>query len=95
MRTSRARIKGELRRLFLKSVERSEAIKRDKYTCQHCKRKQTTKKGHELKVQVHHLEPIVWDEILDLIQDRLLCDSNKLQTLCVDCHDRVTYNRDE
>ena len=93
MRTTRSRIKGELRRLFVKSTERNEAIKRDCYTCQDCKRKQSKKKGQELSVQVHHLEPIEWEELISLIQSVLLCDSSMLRTLCVDCHDKITYNR--
>lgn len=90
MRTSRSRIKGELRRLFVKSAERSEAMKRDNYTCQVCKRKQTTKKGQELKVECHHLELIDWDALIDVIQNTLLCDASMLQVLCVDCHSDIT-----
>ena len=90
MRTPRSRIKGELRRLFVKSAERNEALKRDCYTCQHCKRKQSKKKGCELSVQVHHLELIDWDALIDLIQSVLLCHPDMLQTLCVDCHDDVS-----
>lgn len=93
MRTSRAKIKGELRRLFVQSVERAEAIKRDKYSCCNCNKKQSVKKGFECKVQVHHLDSIDWDAIIDLITSQLLCDSSRLQTLCVECHDNVTYNR--
>lgn len=92
MRTPQSRIKGELRRLFLKSVERNEAIKRDKYACCVCHRKQSTKKEQELKVQVHHLEPINWNSLIESITNTLLCDSSMLQTLCVDCHHDITYN---
>jgi len=88
-RTSRARIKGMLRQMWLKSAERSTAMKRDGYTCQDCGIKQSTKKGFEVKVQVHHKEGINnWDEIIDLIQDSLLCNPDKLETLCIDCHDK-------
>lgn len=86
MRTLRSRIKGELRRLFVKSNERSEAMKREHYTCQICKRKQTTKKGCELKVECHHVNGINWDKLIDVIQSMLLCDASELQVLCVDCH---------
>ena len=88
-RTSRARIKGMLRQMWLRSAERGTAIKRDGYTCQDCGIKQSTKKGFEVKVQVHHKEGINnWDEIIDLIQDSLLCNPDKLETLCIDCHDK-------
>ncbi len=90
-RTPRSRIKGMLRQIFLKSVERAEAMKRDKYTCQRCGAKQSVKKGHEIKIQVHHKKGIkVWDEIISLIYDELLCDPAELETLCVDCHDKET-----
>jgi 5-methylcytosine-specific restriction endonuclease McrA len=95
MRTTRSRIRGELRRLFVKSTERAEAMKRDKYTCQVCNKKQSKKKGFEVKVEVHHLKPIDWDLLIDEIQDKLLCDSNQLQVLCVDCHKAETYKEHE
>jgi len=88
-RTSRARIKGMLRQMWLKSAERNEALKRDGYTCQDCGIKQSKKKGFEVQVQVHHKDGInTWDEIIDLIQNSLLCDPDKLETLCIDCHDK-------
>ena len=86
-RTTRATIKGRLRQMWLRSNERSAALKRDGYTCQDCGIKQSKKKGHEVKVQVHHKEGIdVWDQIINLIQKYLLCDPYKLETLCEDCH---------
>lgn len=91
MRTTRNRIKGELRRLFVKSTERSEAMKRDKYTCQICNKKQSKKKGFECKVEVHHINEIDWDIIIDILQEKLLCDASLLQVLCVDCHKRITH----
>ena len=91
MKTPRARIKGMLRQIFLKSSERAEALKRDNYTCQMCGRKQSAKRGCECKVQVHHKEGIdVWDEIIDLIYNHLLCDVDNLETLCVDCHNKIS-----
>ena len=90
-RTSRSRIKGMLRQMFLRSCERNECLKRDGYTCQLCKRKQTTKKGREIKVEVHHKRGIdVWNNIISLIQEQLLCDVDDLQTLCRDCHSSLT-----
>ena len=88
--TPRSRVKGMLRQIFLRSNERNEALKRDNYTCQDCKTKQSTKKGFEFKVQVHHKEGIqVWDKIIDLIYQELLCHPDKLKTLCKDCHDKI------
>ena len=91
-RTPRSRVKGMLRQIYLRSTERSNALKRDKYTCQLCFRKQTMKKGQELKVEVHHKEGInVWDDIIDMIYEQVLCDPDKLQTLCKACHDVKTH----
>ena len=88
--TPRSRIRGTLRQLFLKSRERSEALKRDNYTCQDCGIKQTKKKGQEVKVQVHHKKGIdMWEQLIDLIYQELLCDPEELQTLCEDCHAKL------
>ncbi len=94
MMTQRSRIKGMLRQIFLRSRERAEALKRDKYTCQHCGVKQSKKKGFEQKVQVHHKKGInVWDEVMDLIRDKILCQEHTedLETLCPECHKEETY----
>ena len=89
-RTSRSRIKGMLRQIWLKSSERNTALKRDKYCCCKCGVKQSQKKGKEVKIVVHHKEEInVWDEIIDLISKNLLCDPDKLETLCEDCHENT------
>ena len=94
MITPRSRIKGMLRQIFLKSVERQTALKRDGYTCVKCGKKQSKKRSAVVKVQVHHKKGIsVWDEIIDLIYDELLCNPEDLETLCVDCHDEVTHGK--
>ena len=86
-KTPRSRIKSALKQLWLRSRERGYAIKRDQYTCQACNKKQTMKKGEELKVEVHHRNGIdVWDEIIDLIYKKMLCDPKHLETLCKGCH---------
>ncbi len=56
METKKSQIRAALRLLWLRSKERAEALKRDKYTCQKCNRKQSKKIGFEFKVQVHHKE---------------------------------------
>ena len=89
-RTPRSTIKGRLRQMWLKSAERGFALKRDGYTCQKCGVKQSRAKGKEQKVLVHHKKGIdVWDDIIDLIQEKLLCDPDDLITLCPDCHDEI------
>jgi len=89
MRTPRARIKGILRQMFVSSNERSEALKKTSYCCNRCGIKQSQAKGREVKLNVHHKEGInCWQEIIDLITDKLLCDPDKLEVLCVDCHNK-------
>ena len=79
-----------LRQLWLHSRERGEALKRDGYCCVRCGVKQSKAKGKEQKVEVHHKEGVLnWDEIVDMIRAQLLCDSDKLETLCPDCHDKL------
>ena len=86
-RTPRSRVKSALRQLWMKSAERSEALKRDKYICQKCGVKKSVAKGKEQKVEVHHKDGVLnWDEIIEIIMDQLLCDSKKLEVLCPECH---------
>jgi 5-methylcytosine-specific restriction endonuclease McrA len=85
--TPRSRIRAALRQLWLRSRERAAAIKRDKYTCQRCHRKQTMVKGKEFRVQVHHMEGISnWESVIDSIYQNILCNPDYLQTLCDECH---------
>ncbi len=88
-RTSRAKIKGHLRQMWVRSYERAAAMKRDGYTCQAsgCGKKQSRKKGAKVKINVHHKEGIdIWDEVIDLIKEHILCNPEKLQVLCEGCH---------
>ena len=86
--TPRSRIRSALRQLWLRSRERAAALKRDKYTCQTCGRKQTKIKGKEFSVQVHHLKGIAnWEGLIDEVYMKLLCDPKHLETICKECHD--------
>lgn len=92
MITPRYKIKRSLAKLFLVSRERSDAIKRDNYSCQKCGVKASVRKGFEQKVQVHHKKGIkFWNEIIDLIYSELLCNPDDLETLCPDCHKNINY----
>jgi hypothetical protein len=83
METTNAQIKSALRMLFLRSKERAECMKRENYTCQECKKKQSTAKGKEFKVQVHHKEGVCnWEEIYAAIRKNLLCSPDKMEVLC-------------
>lgn len=85
--TPNSQIKSALRRLFLRSRERNNALKRDENRCQGCGAKASVAKGREVKVQVHHREPIEnWGEMYGVIREYLLIDESGMITLCESCH---------
>jgi len=85
--TNKSFISRYVHSLWLRSPERTEALKRDKYTCQICGVKASKKKGSEQKVQVHHKRSIGnMDEIVKVIKEQLLCEPDFLITLCPTCH---------
>ena len=89
-RTPRSRIRQALRQLWLRCVERREALKRENYTCECCKQKQSKVKGKEFRVEVHHREGVLnWDEVITAIEKYLLCHSDELEVLCKSCHDQT------
>ena len=89
--TPRSKVRQALRQVWLRSRERAAALKREKYTCQKCGKKQSKAKGKELKVEVHHVHGVLnWDKLLDAVYEQLLCDPKFLEILCVECHGRET-----
>ena len=88
--TPRSQVRSALRRLWLRSRERAAALRRDKYTCQLCDRKQSRAKGREVYVEVNHLELIEWDNILAYIYKHLLVEPRLLEVLCKPCHEAET-----
>jgi predicted HNH restriction endonuclease len=88
-RTGRSQIVHTIRMLWLRSVERSEALKRTKYCCEKCGVKRSVAKGKEQKVEVHHKEGIGnWDAVVEVIRKEILCDPDNLEVLCPECHDK-------
>jgi predicted HNH restriction endonuclease len=88
--TPRSRVRQAIRQLWLRSRERAAAIKRDKYTCQKCGKKQSKAKGKEQKVEVHHKDNIAnWEAVIDAVFQYILCELERLETLCPDCHDKT------
>jgi len=92
-KTNLTHIIRALRQVWLHSPERAMALKRDKYTCQICGKKQSNAKGKEHKVIVHHLIPCgEVKELKDFGQfiERLFCHPDYLMTVCSstygDCH---------
>ena len=86
--TPRGRVRAALRQLWLRSRERNAAIKRENGCCEGCHRKQSAAKGKEFKVEVHHLNGIQWESMIDYVYRHLLCDPKHLQVMCKPCHDR-------
>jgi 5-methylcytosine-specific restriction endonuclease McrA len=77
--TPPSRIRSVLRRaIWLYSRERAEALKRDGRKCRAC--------GSKEQLEVHHLDGSGIDEIIELIYKMLLCNPDRLITLCSTCH---------
>lgn len=86
--TSDYQIKAGLHRIWLNSVERRTALKNAEYKCEDCDVKQTTAKGAEVKLQVHHKRGHVnWARIIAVIREELLVSPEELAALCEPCHD--------
>jgi predicted HNH restriction endonuclease len=86
--TPNSRIRSALRQLWLRSRERAATLKRDKYCCQDCGQKQSKAVGKEFQVQVHHKGGVLnWEELITQVRHYLLCNPDKLITLCKNCHD--------
>uniref|UniRef100_A0A6M3JHL0 HNH nuclease domain-containing protein n=1 Tax=viral metagenome TaxID=1070528 RepID=A0A6M3JHL0_9ZZZZ len=92
LRTPNSRIRSALRRLYLTSRERGQAIKRDNYSCQTCGVKQSRKKGAEVYVEVHHKNHNIenWNKLFEAVREHLLCAPEELTTLCRECHKELT-----
>jgi len=89
--TPRSKIRACLRQLWLRSRERAAVLKRDSYCCQACGVKQSTAKGKEVSVEVHHLSLIDWEYLIDLVYERLLQTPEDMTTLCKECH-KIEHN---
>lgn len=84
--TPRSRIKAAIRQVWLRSRERAKCLKDAEYRCNRCNVKQSIAKGKEVKLNVHHVDRIDWDGIVDLIIERVL--AGELECLCIPCHDK-------
>ena len=86
--TPRSKVRAALRQLFLRSRERAAALKRDGYCCVDCHTKQSKAKGKEFKVEVHHKSGIVWEHMINVVYEHLLCSPDEMETLCPECHSK-------
>ena len=82
-------IKAALHRMWLRSRERALRLKLDGYCCQRCGVKQSKAKGKEVSVQVHHIDGVRWDKIIEYIRRELLVKPDQLFTLCKQCHKKT------
>lgn len=85
--TPRSKIRSALRQLWLRSRERAKVLKEAKYTCK-CGKKQSRAKGKEVYVEVHHLKEIDWEDLINLVFERLL--NPKQECICKECHAKET-----
>jgi len=86
--TPKSQIKAAIRRLWLRSRERAEALRSTGYCCEICGAKQSVAKGKECALEVHHRDGIDWDGLTDLIARRILPHHDRLQPLCKPCHNK-------
>ena len=87
--TPTSRIRNALRQLFLRSRERSSAVRAHNNTCIVCGRKGSVAKGREVKIQVHHIDGIGnWDKVIETIRQELLCSPDRFTCLCKECHSK-------
>lgn len=87
--TPNSRIRQALRVLWLRSRERSAALKQTNNTCCYCGIKATQAKGREVKLTVHHLDGVAWDNLIQDIRTKLLQTPDRLAPCCKECHDKI------
>lgn len=88
--TPRGKVRAAIRLLFLRSRERAACLKAAGYCCAACGIKQSKAKGREVEVQVHHREGICnWEKVINLIFEEILCHPDKMEVLCLSCHQAV------
>lgn len=91
--TPSSQIRSALRRLWLRSRERGQAVKDQHNTCCDCGRKGSVAKGKEVRINVHHKSGIDWDGVIRLIRERLLQTPDKYVCMCEECH--VKHHNEE
>jgi predicted HNH restriction endonuclease len=87
--TPRSKVRAAIRRLFLYSREHQATLKNAERRCSKCGVKASMAKGREIKVQVHHINGIEWDNIINYIFEQVLVDPKKMVVLCNNCHSQL------
>lgn len=86
-RTSDSVIKSAVRTLWLRSKERRAAIRDQGNRCRRCNAKESSRKGAEVAIEVHHLKgEIDWPKVIKFIREEVLVDPSELELLCGTCH---------
>lgn len=86
--TPNSRIRSALRVLWMRSRERAKALQNTNYCCAYCGAHQSKAKGRELALDVHHLDGIDWDVLIELVRERLLQTPDRLVPACPACHEQ-------
>jgi predicted HNH restriction endonuclease len=86
LHTPRSRVCAALRHLWLRSRERSAAIKREGNCCEACGVKGGKRDGQEIVIHAHHVDGVEWEDILDNIYAHLLVNPERISVLCSTCH---------
>jgi 5-methylcytosine-specific restriction endonuclease McrA len=82
--TPKSRIASWIRRGWTQSRERAKIIKEANYTCNQCGRKQSRAKGKIVKIEVHHIDKINWENVIRIIREEVL--DKPQEVLCKECH---------
>ena len=88
--TPRSKVRAALRQLSLRSRERAAAMKAAHYCCEICGVKKSVARGREIAVEAHHRDGVDWDDLINIVFERLLVPPEKWQCLCEKCHQRIT-----
>lgn len=87
--TPNSQIRSALRVIWMRSRERAQALRNTNYCCCLCGVKQSSAKGREVKLDVHHgVHRPDWVRIFAVIREELLQKPEDLWPLCKDCHDK-------
>jgi predicted HNH restriction endonuclease len=73
----------------LRSRERATALKTAGYCCEECGVKQSKARCKEQKLEVHHMNGVEWESMIDYIYRHLLVDPHELEVLCPTCHKKI------
>ncbi len=85
--TPRSKVRAALQQLWLRSRERAAALKTAGYRCEECGAKQSAAKGRVVALEVHHMNGVEWEQVIDYVYRHLLCNPADLEVLCKACHE--------